>query len=107
LGLGFAPETVDKGNKKSFRRTKKSSRNGAVFYFQIPMFLLLDEPTNHLDVNAVEWLENFLQTYEKSYVIISHDRYFLDRTAGKSSKSNREEPFPTSEITRNSLSKEK
>ena len=44
-----------------------------------PDVLLLDEPTNHLDVNAVEWLEEFLQGYEAAYVIVSHDRYFLDR----------------------------
>jgi ATP-binding cassette subfamily F protein 3 len=44
-----------------------------------PDVLLLDEPTNHLDVNAVEWLEEFLQQYQSAYVIISHDRYFLDR----------------------------
>src|SRR2546429_3597200 len=44
-----------------------------------PDVLLLDEPTNHLDVNAVEWLEEFLSTYSSAYVIISHDRYFLDR----------------------------
>jgi ATP-binding cassette subfamily F protein 3 len=44
-----------------------------------PDILLLDEPTNHLDVNAVEWLEGFLQTYASAFVIISHDRYFLDR----------------------------
>ena len=44
-----------------------------------PDVLLLDEPTNHLDVTAVEWLEEFLQEYESAYVIISHDRYFLDR----------------------------
>src|SRR6266446_266426 len=44
-----------------------------------PDVLLLDEPTNHLDVAAVEWLEEFLQTYASAFVIISHDRYFLDR----------------------------
>src|SRR5437660_9209692 len=44
-----------------------------------PDVLLLDEPTNHLDVSAVEWLEEFLQTYPSAFVIISHDRYFLDR----------------------------
>jgi ATP-binding cassette subfamily F protein 3 len=41
--------------------------------------LFLDEPTNHLDVAAVEWLEEFLQSYASGFVIISHDRYFLDR----------------------------
>ena len=44
-----------------------------------PDVLLLDEPTNHLDVGAVEWLEEFLQIYPSAFVIISHDRYFLDR----------------------------
>jgi ATP-binding cassette subfamily F protein 3 len=44
-----------------------------------PDVLLLDEPTNHLDVTAVEWLEEFLAAYKSAYVIISHDRYFLDR----------------------------
>jgi ATP-binding cassette subfamily F protein 3 len=45
-----------------------------------PDVLLLDEPTNHLDVDSVEWLEEFLGAYTSAYVIISHDRYFLDRT---------------------------
>src|SRR5213080_271098 len=45
-----------------------------------PDVLLLDEPTNHLDVVAVEWLEEFLQSYPAGFVIISHDRYFLDRS---------------------------
>src|SRR5207237_5568771 len=44
-----------------------------------PDVLLLDEPTNHRDVSAVEWLEEFLASYKSAYVIISHDRYFLDR----------------------------
>jgi len=48
-----------------------------------PDVLLLDEPTNHLDVAAVEWLEEFLQTYASAYVIISHDRYFLDRACSR------------------------
>ncbi|MFL6214406.1 MAG: ABC-F family ATP-binding cassette domain-containing protein [Blastocatellia bacterium] len=48
-----------------------------------PDVLLLDEPTNHLDVNAVEWLEDFLSEYKRAFVIISHDRFLLDRTANK------------------------
>lgn len=46
-----------------------------------PDVLLLDEPTNHLDMAAVEWLEDYLTHYEKAAVIVSHDRFFLDRTA--------------------------
>ena len=43
--------------------------------------LLLDEPTNHLDIQAVEWLENFLQSWEGAVLLVSHDRYFIDRVA--------------------------
>ena len=48
-----------------------------------PHVLLLDEPTNHLDIEARMWLENFLKEYEYSFLIVSHDRYFLDRTIQK------------------------
>ncbi|HAQ08526.1 MAG TPA: ABC transporter ATP-binding protein [Bacillus bacterium] len=48
-----------------------------------PDLLLLDEPTNHLDIMAAEWLADFLNSYEGTVVIISHDRYFLDETATK------------------------
>jgi ATP-binding cassette, subfamily F, member 3 len=48
-----------------------------------PDLLLLDEPTNHLDLNAVEWLESYLQDYRGSVLIVSHDRYFLDRVVNK------------------------
>ncbi|NLK20659.1 MAG: ABC-F family ATP-binding cassette domain-containing protein [Epulopiscium sp.] len=48
-----------------------------------PSVLLLDEPTNHLDINAIEWLEDFLKSYPGTAIIISHDRYFLDRITTK------------------------
>ena len=48
-----------------------------------PDILMLDEPTNHLDIDALAWLEGFIASYKKTVVIISHDRYFLDRTTNK------------------------
>ena len=48
-----------------------------------PDILMLDEPTNHLDIDALAWLESFLTTYKKTVLVISHDRYFLDRTTTK------------------------
>lgn len=48
-----------------------------------PTLILLDEPTNHLDTDGVEWLEAFLQEYDGTCLIVSHDRYFLDRVATK------------------------
>ncbi|MBQ3015807.1 MAG: ABC-F family ATP-binding cassette domain-containing protein [Clostridia bacterium] len=48
-----------------------------------PDILMLDEPTNHLDIDALAWLESFLASYKKTVIIISHDRYFLDRTTNK------------------------
>ncbi|WP_139891468.1 ribosomal protection-like ABC-F family protein [Bacillus sp. D386] len=51
-----------------------------VLLLQKPDLLLLDEPTNHLDIGAVEWLEGFLEDYDGTVLIVSHDRFFLDRT---------------------------
>lgn len=48
-----------------------------------PDILLLDEPTNHLDISSVSWLEGFLKNYKGAVIIVSHDRYFLDRIVGK------------------------
>ena len=82
LGLGF-PKTTWTLETKNLSGGQKNRLGMARLLLTNSDVLLLDEPTNHLDVQAVEWLENFLQTYDKSYVIISHDRYFLDRTANK------------------------
>jgi ATP-binding cassette subfamily F protein 3 len=54
---------------------------------QAPDILLLDEPTNHLDLPSIKWLETYLQAFEGSIVIVSHDRYFLDRVINKTVES--------------------
>jgi ATP-binding cassette subfamily F protein 3 len=55
----------------------------AKLLLQRPNLLLLDEPTNHLDLEARNWLEEYLDRYENAYILISHDRYFLDTTVSK------------------------
>ncbi|HEY8560056.1 MAG TPA: ABC-F family ATP-binding cassette domain-containing protein [Pyrinomonadaceae bacterium] len=82
LGLGFTKENWQL-ETKNLSGGQKNRLGMARLLLSSPDILLLDEPTNHLDVAAVEWLENFLSNYDKTYVIISHDRYFLDRTTNK------------------------
>ncbi|CAN5569413.1 ABC-F family ATP-binding cassette domain-containing protein [soil metagenome] len=79
LGLGFAKETWNL-ETKNLSGGQKNRLGLARLLLSNTDVLLLDEPTNHLDVEAVEWLENFLKSYDKTFVLISHDRYFLDRT---------------------------
>jgi ATP-binding cassette subfamily F protein 3 len=77
-GLGFDREVWSLETEK-LSGGQQNRLGLACLLLAQPDVLLLDEPTNHLDVNAVEWLEEFLQEYESAFVIISHDRYFLDR----------------------------
>src|SRR5229473_1586376 len=78
LGLGFDRDTWQLETEK-LSGGQQNRLGLACLLLSEPDVLLLDEPTNHLDVGAVEWQEEFLQSYLSGFVIISHDRYFLDR----------------------------
>jgi ATP-binding cassette subfamily F protein 3 len=82
LGLGFAKEEFGK-RAESLSGGEKNRLGLARLLLLEPDILLLDEPTNHLDVDAVEWLEEFLSNYKSAYLIISHDRFFLDHTVNR------------------------
>jgi ATP-binding cassette subfamily F protein 3 len=79
-GLSFLKTDLDRP-LEDFSGGQKTRAALARVILRAPDILLLDEPTNHLDIHAIEWLEDFLADYSGAYIVISHDRYFLDRLA--------------------------
>lgn len=81
-GLGFIQEEFDKKISTLSGGQKTRVALGKLL-LQKPDLIILDEPTNHLDMNSIRWLENYLLNYKGAVLIVSHDRYFLDKIAGK------------------------
>ena len=81
-GFKFNKDFLNK-NYNNLSGGEKTIVNLAYILLNNPSILLLDEPTNHLDIETLEWLENFLIDYKGTVLLISHDRYFLDRVATK------------------------
>ncbi len=82
LGLGFTREDFLRP-MNTFSGGWKMRMALAKILLQRPNLVLLDEPTNHLDIDSVEWLETYLKTYSGGVILISHDRYFLDRVTNR------------------------
>jgi len=81
-GLGFKTEDLSRPLEE-FSGGWRMRVALAKLLLERPNCLLLDEPTNHLDIDSIEWLENYLRTYPGAVILVSHDRYFLDRMVNR------------------------
>ena len=81
-GLSFLDEDFDK-QISTLSGGQKTRVSLAKLLLQSPDLIILDEPTNHLDIASISWLETYLRSYKGSVLIVSHDRYFLDRVVTK------------------------
>lgn len=81
-GLGFEEEEFSRKISTLSGGQKTRVALGRLLLLK-PDLIILDEPTNHLDLNSITWLETYLLNYKGAVLIVSHDRYFLDRIAGK------------------------
>lgn len=79
-GLGFGPDDYDRHINTLSGGQKMRIALGRLLLTR-PDIIILDEPTNHLDMSSISWLESFLSSYPGSVIIVSHDRYFIDRIA--------------------------
>lgn len=81
-GLSFLDEDFDK-QISALSGGQKTRVSLAKLLLQSPDLIILDEPTNHLDIASISWLETYLRSYKGAVLIVSHDRYFLDRVVTK------------------------
>ena len=81
-GLGFSTEELQRP-LRTFSGGWRMRVMLAKLLLMRPSLLMLDEPTNHLDLPSIQWLENYLTSYEGAIILVSHDRFFLDRTTNK------------------------